>query len=75
MISSIKTVFFLPVGSSHLLAAVLNSLIVYCLLSYHFTNVFNAGFFVCLFFAEANSKIEGVPLTGWAKLNSSYLFQ
>jgi len=46
MIISIKTVFFLPVGVSHLLAAVLNSLIVYCLLSDHFTNFLTDAWFL-----------------------------
>lgn len=46
MIISIKTVFFLPVGTSYLLAAVLNSLIVYCLLSDHFTNFLTDAWFL-----------------------------
>lgn len=58
---------FLPVGSSQLLAAVGNFLIVFCLLSYHFTNFFTAAFF-----AGSNSDLGAVHLTGWAGMSSSY---
>lgn len=63
-----KTVFFLPVGSFHHLTAVLNVLIVYCLLSCHCTNFLT----VALFSSEPNSDSGSVHLTGKAELSSSF---
>lgn len=70
----------MPVGSFHVLTAVLNSLIDYCLLSYHFINFLTAAFFWTIFgqwgcsshrldgsefqFCSYNSKISSLK-TAW----------
>lgn len=73
MIISFEIVFFLPVGASHLLAAVLNSLIVYCLFSNH-KFPFHRFPPCCMVFAEPDSDGGGVRVTGQAELSSSYPF-